>query len=60
MTQQNEDTSSNLFNQLRKKAKVVESFCLVLDESCDTRGAAQLSSVIPGKSESFEVVEELS
>jgi hypothetical protein len=59
MTQQVEDISSDLLNQLRNKAKEFESFCLVLDENNDTSDTAQLLIVIQGITECFEVVKKL-
>jgi hypothetical protein len=46
-------------NQLRNKAKGIESFCLALNESNDISDTAQLLIIVRGVTESFEVVEEL-
>lgn len=51
--------SSDIHDQLRKKAKFFNAHSVALDESSDITGTAQLTIYVRGVDDNFEVMEEL-
>lgn len=53
------DLSSNIYHQLREKAKCFDAYSVALDESTDITDTAQLTIYVRGVDSNFEVTEEL-
>ncbi len=53
------ELSSDIYDQLRGKARVLTAYSMALDESTDKTDTAQLAIFIRGINEQFEVTEEL-
>ena len=53
------DMSSNIYEQLREKAKCFSAYSIPLDESTDITNTAQLAIYLRGIDDNFEVIEEL-
>ena len=53
------DLSSNIYDQLREKAKRFHAYSVALDESTDITDTAQLEIYVRGVEDNFEVMEEL-
>ena len=53
------DLSSDIYDQLREKAKFFNAYSVALDESSDITDTAQLAIYVRGVDDNFEVMEEL-